>query len=129
MNVVRALRAGSGVQGRDDRGSVAVESLGFFFVLTLVTFVCVQGVFLAQSVSTSQKLARDAARSFAVGAGTAAVEQQVRHDLPSWATLEQVRFPASADARVEVELRVPILLPGLTNQSFTVSRDAVMPRS
>ncbi|WP_102509372.1 TadE/TadG family type IV pilus assembly protein [Sanguibacter massiliensis] len=121
----RALRRGA----RDDRGSVAVESIGFFFVLTLVTFVCVQGVFLAQSVSTSQKLARDAARSYAVGQGSASVAQQVHDDLPSWATLEDVRFPTSADARVEVELRVPILVPGFTNQSFTVSRDAVMPRS
>lgn len=114
---------------RDDRGSVAVESILYVFIVVLAAVICVQGIFLTQSVSASQRLARDAARSYATGASALDVENQVRGALPSWARLERVTFPSSADAAVKVELRVPIVVPGVTTSSFTVSRDAVMPRS
>lgn len=110
-----------------DGGQAAVELVGFVFILVLVASMCVQGVFLSQSVSAAQQAARDGARSYTLGHRD--VRDEVERSLPDWAVIDDVRTTLPDDGvRVEVALRVRLVVPGVTFDDFVVTRDAVMPR-
>ena len=54
---------------------------------------------------------------------------EVHRQLPGWAQVESISTSYPGDGvRVEVAVRVPIVLPGITSRSFSVTRDAVLPR-
>lgn len=110
----------------EDAGLTSIELVSYVFVLVLVTLVCVQGVFLAQTASAAQQAARDGARAASLGRD---VDLEVRRVLPPWAVVESISLTTPSDAyRVAVQVRVPVLLRGVTSSSFVVSRDAVLPR-
>jgi len=111
---------------RGDEGTAVVELVGVVTMLLIVTMLCVQGLFISQVGAVAQQAARDGARAHAVGHDP---ETAAREQIPGWATVESISVTDAGDARrVAVTLRVPIVLPGITSQSFVVSRDAVLPR-
>lgn len=111
---------------RGDRGAVSLELVSFTFVVVLAAVLCVQGIFVTQATSVAQQAARDGARAPSLGR---VVEDEVRRAVPGWATVDRIRTTGTpSSVRVEVGLRVPIVIPGVTSSRFVVTRDAVMPR-
>lgn len=115
-----------------DGGSTSIELVGIVTMLVIVTWLCVQGLFITQVGASVEHAARDGARAGSIPGRsmTAAVEAQ----LPSWTRVESIRtgsdaVPGCAGSCVRVEVSVPISLPGITVTSFRVARDAEMPRS
>ena len=111
----------------DDRGSMAIELVGFVPVLALLTLLLVQGFLAATAVSSAQQAARDGARAASLGrdVGTAVDAQ-----LPSWVRLQnlyQDTCPGAGEC-VAVEVRIPIGFPGITVRDVTVTRTAEFPR-
>lgn len=111
--------------GSDETGSTAIELVGVVFILVVVTCLLVQGLVIAQAGAATQKAARDGARALALGRDASVA---TRAELPEWAQVERISSSGGDSARVEVEIRVPIILPGITSHSFTLTRDAEMPR-
>ena len=111
--------------GSDD-GVVSLELIGYVTVLVVVAILCVQGLYVAQVTSAAQQAARSGARAPALGLD---VSNEVYRQLPDWAQVEDISTTYPGDGiRVEVSVRVPIVLPGITSRSFSVTRDAVLPR-
>ena len=112
--------------GGHDAGQASIELIGVVTILLVVTLLCVQGLFVAQVGAVAQQAARDGARARALGQDPAAA---ARRQVPGWATVESIDVEAVGGAdRVHVQVRVPIVLPGITSSSFVVGRDAVLPR-
>lgn len=111
---------------RGDAGQASLELVGFVAILVLVAVLCVQGLFVAQATSAAQQAARSGARAQALGND---VRTEVDRQLPDWLHLSSLSTSTPGDAyRVEVVVRVPIVVPGITSRHFTVTRDATMPR-
>lgn len=114
-----AARAGG------DRGSVTIELVGLVTILVVVASLCVQGLYIAQVGSAAQQAARDGARAQALGRDAV---QAARNGLPDWVTVEDIRTSTGGgSSTVEVAVRVPLGLPGITSRSFVVTRDAILP--
>ena len=112
---------------RDDRGSAAIELVGYVTTVVIAAMLCLQGVYVAQVMSVAQQAARDGARAHALGQD---VVGAVRAQVPSWAHVQDVRSRVDGRAFVvEVDVRVPIGVRGVTSSQIVVSRDAAMPRS
>ena len=124
-HMTRALRRRLDDAGARDEGSTAIELVGIVFMLVVVTCLLVQGLVIAQAGAATQKAARDGARALALGRDA---NSATRAELPDWAQVERISSSGGESARVEVEIRVPIVLPGITSRSFTVTRNAEMPR-
>lgn len=112
-----------------DRGAASVELVGVVGILLVVGSMCVQGLFVSQIGAATEKAARDGARAATLGHD---VRAEVERQLPSWAPIESLTtgtaaVPSCAGRCVRVEVRVPIVLPGITSSSFTVTRDAELP--
>lgn len=113
------------VPGRD-AGQASIELVGVVTILLVVTLLCVQGLFVAQVGAVAQQAARDGARAQTLGGDPDAA---ARRQIPGWATVESIASSSvPGGERVSVQLRVPIVLPGITSSSFVISRDAVLPR-
>ncbi|GIG39070.1 hypothetical protein [Cellulomonas phragmiteti] len=111
----------------DDRGAAAVELVGYVTIVVMAALLCLQGVYVSQVGAVAQQAARDGARARALGQDVASA---VYSQVPSWARVEDVRAQSSGGAFVvEVDVRVPIVVRGVTSASIVVSRDAVMPGS
>jgi hypothetical protein len=116
-----------------DRGSAAIELVGFAFMLTIAACLCVQGLYVSQIGAAAENAARDGARTASLGGDAGDVTNAVNRQLPSWARIEALRVGPDAKAFcsgscVQVEVRVPIGLPGITSSSITVARTAELPR-
>lgn len=113
----------------DDTGSVAIEFAAFVPIMVMAVIILIQGFLVVGSIVSAQQAARDGARALMTGgSATTAVYQQV----PGWVQVQAVRTGSSAvpgclGQCVEVELRVPIGLPGWTSENITVSRTAELP--
>jgi hypothetical protein len=113
-----------------ERGAAAVELIGTAAILAVVGSVCVQGLYITQVGPATEKAARDGARAASLGRD---VRTAVDRQLPGWAPIESLTTGAAAVPScggdcVRVEVRVPIVIPGITTSSFTVARDAELPR-
>ncbi len=104
-------------RGRD-RGSAAIEFLGFLPVLLLVALAGVQLGLLAYSATEAGAAARAAARTGDPGAGRAAVSGWLHPDI-------EVASSGTATTAT-VTITVPSVLPGL-NFTRPVVRHATMP--
>jgi hypothetical protein len=130
--MMAGLRRRLAAAGRD-RGSAAIELIGFAVMLTLAACLCVQGLYVSQIGAAAENAARDGARAASLGGNASDVTSAVHRQLPSWAHVEALRAGPDAKATcsgscVQVELRVPIGLPGITSSSITVARTAELPR-
>jgi hypothetical protein len=93
-------------------------------IMVMVVILCVEAFLLASAFSVAQKAARDAARAASMGMDGAAAAAA---SLPSWARMQSVARYSCDGVCYRVELRVPLVVPGLTHDSFTLSRSAEMP--
>lgn len=123
---MRALRR---AVGAPERGAASVELIGVVATLLVVASMCVQGLFLAQIGAATEKAVRDGARAATLGHD---VRAEVERQLPSWAHIESLTtgtaaIPSCAGRCVRLEVRVPLVLPGITSSSFTLTRDADLP--
>ncbi len=109
---------------RDQRGSAAVEFIGIVPVLVLVTILCIEAFLLTASFSAAEKAARDAARAASLGEDGAAA---ARASLPGWADVQSISEYGCEGICYEVRILVPLIVPGLTNERVTVTREAEMP--
>ncbi len=105
--------------GRRERGSAAIEFLGFLPLLLLVALAGVQLGLLAYTGTEAGTAARAAARTDDAGAAAAAVSGWLH---PSVALDEQ---PGAVTATVTI--KVPSVLPGISIVD-PVTRSATMPR-
>ena len=117
------------VAGDTERGSMAIELVGFVTVLVFVTILLVQGFMVVSVMSSAQQAARDGARA-QMGGGSAGAA--VHAQLPDWITVQDIRTGAGAVAGctgqcVAVEVRVPLGLPGWSSKDVTVVRTAELP--
>jgi hypothetical protein len=112
---------------RSDRGSMAVELVGFVPLLALITLLLVQGFLAATAVTSAMQAARDGARAWSLGRD---VQLAVDAQLPSWVRLQDVdQYSCDGECLgVAVEVRIPIGIPGITVQDLTVTRHAEFPR-
>ena len=116
-----------------DRGSAAIELMGFAVMLTMTASLCVQGLYVSQIGAVAEKAARDGARVVSLGGSAREVADAVDRQLPGWAHLESLHggadaTPSCSGSCLRVEVRVPLVLPGITSSSLTVSRTAELPR-
>ncbi|WP_217995604.1 TadE/TadG family type IV pilus assembly protein [Sanguibacter suarezii] len=112
-----------------ERGSMAIELVGFVTVLVFATILLVQGFMVVTVISSAQQAARDGARA-QMGGGSAT--EAVYAQLPDWVTVQDIRTGAGAVAGcagrcVAVEVRVPLGLPGWSSKDVTVVRTAELP--
>ena len=109
---------------RSQQGTASVELLGILPLLLVVALACWQLLLGAFTATAAQDAARTGSRAAALGhsdARTAAVAA-----LPSWLR-DGATASVAGDGRVRLRVRVPIVMPGLSSASLTVSRSAQLP--
>ena len=109
---------------RSDAGSMAIEMVAYVPALVIAGLVASQ-LFLAALTATQASVAiRDAARARSLGQDPDAA---ARHSMTAFLRpgLQPVGMEGSGG--VSVDVRIPLLLPGITIEQLTVHRTAVMP--
>lgn len=124
LHELRARARRWGARRGDERGVLAIELIGFVAVTFMVLTLALQGIFFAQTYSAAQEAARNGARALSAQEN---YYQAATDSLPSWAHVVSVNPSTGGEARVEVTVRVPLGLPGITSEHVTVTRDAVFP--
>jgi len=114
----RALRRAP--RRRDDRGSSAIEMLGLVPVFVAVVLAVLQVVAVGMTAHAANQAVRDGARAASLGRSVPAA---VDASLPNGLRAAQISYPAGA-VRIDVPVPKIAIFP-----SFTVSRQAVMPRT
>lgn len=107
-----------------DRGQSAIEFLGVLPFLLLLAVSGLQLFYTMYTIDAADSAARAAARAESL----AGSPQQAASDaLPSFLRggLQPVSYPAPET--VSLEVRVPVLFPGLSLPAFHVDRHASMP--
>ena len=104
-----------------ERGSASVELLGMLPLLLLAALAAWQLLLVACTVTAAQDAARTGSRAAGLGANGAA---QAVGALPAWL---RPGASVSGGQRLEVRVRVPIVLPGFTTDSLTVRGTAELP--
>jgi len=106
---------------RSQRGSASVELLGMLPLLLIAALAAWQLLLVACTVTATQDAARTGSRAAGLGGNGAAAAVGA---LPAWL---RSGATASGGPRVDLRVRVPIVLPGLTNDALTVRRSAELP--
>jgi hypothetical protein len=110
---------------RDDRGSPSVELLGALPLILLFALAAWQLLLVGHAVTAAENAARAGSRTAAVhgvATGTHAAYEAVSPWLQAGTSVE-----AAPPAAVTVRINVPIVVPQLRSERFTVSRSAVFP--
>ncbi|MEU7040177.1 TadE/TadG family type IV pilus assembly protein [Streptomyces varsoviensis] len=111
-----------------DRGQVAVEFVGVLPLILVVLVVVWQCVLVGYTYSLAGNAADKGARAGATG-GAAACAGAARQDLPgAWSAASVDCGPAGDMTRASVELKVPVLFPGVLDWPWAVSGSAAAPR-
>lgn len=110
-----------------DDGVVSIE-----FVTLVPTLVAVGAlvwqILLAGAAATAvENAARDGSRVAGRGADPAAVEAQVESSLPGWLSFDDVQVARPGGTEVVVTVPIPVMIPGVSNSSLTITRRAEMP--
>lgn len=114
-----------GGQGQD--GSTTVEFVGLLPWLLVGAVFAWQLMLVAASAVSAENAARSAARTLGQGAEWVEVRQAAEDGLTSWLAGRLVDVVRSSDDHIVVEVSVPVLLPGVADDAWTVSGDAVFP--
>ena len=112
------------VSWRSERGQASVEFMGMVFWLLVATVVVWQLMLAAWTANQATNAARTASRVSARPDGDP--EKAARNAVSGPLRAGFHDFRASGD-RATVHLRIPILLPGLTADGFSVTRRATLP--
>lgn len=111
-------------------GELGTASLELVSVLPLVLFAALFGLQVllgASSVTGAQNAARAGSRTIGVGGSTAEARSATVAALPSW--LRSDAQVLTTGTRVRVRVEVPLVLPWVSSNAFTVTRDAELPGS
>jgi len=121
-----SLRCLSRRLGRDERGVLDIELVGFIPILVLILLFLLQGFLAVSTVTSTSAAARDGARAAMLGqSATAAAEKS----LPDWVTLQSVTDECGPQHCIQVKARVPIGLPAFTTKHVTVTKTAYFPEN
>lgn len=115
------------VRRRREEGSVAAEFVGILPILLVVAVVGWQLLLVVGAGTSTATAARNGSRALSTGEDAVAT---VERSLPGWLR-DGVRVDVdrARRGRVEVEVRVPVLFPGVTSDAFRLSRSAELPVS
>ncbi|MBM7437328.1 TadE/TadG family type IV pilus assembly protein [Streptomyces sp. HB132] len=130
MEPLRTPRAaGPGRGGRGDRGSTAVEYLGFLPVLILIGLAGIQLGLIAYTAQQAGTGARAAARTAAQEDVSGSYARVAKASMTGWvAERARISAPSGEDAvTVTVTVPIPDVLLGLLGDR-TVEKSATMPR-
>lgn len=109
---------------RCERGSAAIELLGSLPYLVLAALLVWQMLLVGMTVTATQNAARNGSRAASMGEDPIAA---ARDSLPAWlADRASATSPAGSN-EVTVSVPVPIVVPGMSSEQFTVRRDAHLP--
>jgi hypothetical protein len=112
-------------QGED--GQAAIELLGLLPILLLVGLAVLQTLMVAQAAVATEQAARAAARVAMVEDGQGGIEAAAAASLPSWLRPSaSTTWPSGDRHRVRVEVRVPVVVPGIS-ATLDLHRTAEMP--
>lgn len=112
---------------RDERGQAAVELLGLTPILLLVAMGVLQVLLLAHAAVLTEQAARTAARVAMVESDPGVVQASAQAALPGWLRSDaQASFPNGDRHRVQVDVRVPVLVPGVSAR-LDIARTVEMP--
>lgn len=107
---------------RGERGQASVELIGMLPFLVLAALLVWQLLLVGYAVTSAENAARAASRVEARGGdGRKAAARSVGSPLR-----EGIRTQLDGEKAV-VRVRVPIIVPGITREDVTVSRDAELP--
>ncbi|MFD6275459.1 TadE/TadG family type IV pilus assembly protein [Streptomyces sp. NPDC060209] len=130
MAPVRIPRAAASRAGRGrDRGSTAIEYLGFLPILILIGLAGIQLGLIAYTAQQAGTGARAAARTAAQEDVSGSYERVGRASMTGWvADRARISPPVRGDAiTVKVTVAIPDVLLGLLGDR-TVEKSATMPR-
>ncbi len=107
----------------DDRGQISVELLGITPLILIVLVLLWQFVLAGYTYTLAGDAADAAARAAAVGKDADAA---ARAELPqAWASGEHTSWGTEGKVvKAQVDLKVPVLIPGLVDFPFQVRGDA-----
>jgi hypothetical protein len=107
---------------RHEEGSFSAEFLAALPILVVVVLLGVQFIAVVSAGNAAAAAARNGSRAISVEQDH---EPAVRRSLPGWLA-DDPRITRSG-TRVEVEVRVPPVVPGVPFEGFRVSRAAELP--
>jgi len=108
--------------GRGERGQASVELIGMLPFLVLAALLVWQLLLVGYAVTSAENAARAASRVEARGGnGAKAAERVVGSPLRKGIRTEM------DGGKAVVRVRVPLIVPGITRDDVTVSRDAELP--
>ena len=109
---------------REQRGQASVEFMGMIFWLLLAAVFIWQLMLAAWTVNQATNAARTASRVAARPDGDA--EKAARNAVSGPLRDGFHRFSMNGE-KATVHLKIPIIMPGLTADGFSVTRDATLP--
>lgn len=110
------------VRARGERGQASVELIGMLPFLVLAALLVWQLLLVGYAVTSAENAARAASRVEARGGdGGKAARRVVGSPLRKGIRTEVDR------GKTVVRVRVPLIVPGITREDLTVSRDAELP--
>jgi hypothetical protein len=111
---------------RSERGQSSVEFIGMLWLMLLIALVIWQILLAAWTGEQAQNAARTASRVEGRGGDA----DKAAHNAVT-AALRQGMEVDVAPERVQVSLRIPILIPGLVvrDRHLTATRDATLPHT
>jgi TadE-like protein len=107
---------------RNARGSVSVELMGFLPLLLIMALLVWQLLLFAWAATSAENAARSASRAVGLGADA---KLAAKRALPK-PLRPGLRTEVHGD-KATVVVRVPILVPGFTDEELAVDRDAELP--
>jgi hypothetical protein len=113
------------VRARREEGSVAAEFVGVLPILLVVAIVGWQLLLIVGAGTSTATAARNGSRALSTGEDVVATAER---SLPGWLRDgARVEVDTARRGRVEVEVLVPVLFPGVTSEAFRLSRSAELP--
>ncbi|HZC14260.1 MAG TPA: TadE/TadG family type IV pilus assembly protein [Thermoleophilaceae bacterium] len=105
-----------------ERGQASVELLGMLPLLLLGALLVWQLLLAGYTVTSAENAARNASRAEGLGQDG---ERAARESL-SFGLERRAQVEIEGD-RATVQVRIPIVAPGIDSEDLTVSRDAELP--
>jgi pilus assembly protein CpaE len=111
---------------RREEGSVAAEFVGILPLLLVVAIIGWQLLLIVGAGTSTATAARNGSRALSTDEDHREV---VERSLPAWLRDGHVVAVDDNGSEVSVQVRVPVLFPGVTAEAFRLTRSADLPRS
>lgn len=110
-----------------DDGVASIEFVTLVPVLVTVGALVWQILLAGAAATAVENAARDGSRVAGRGGDPAAVAAQVESSLPGWLAFDDVQVARPGGTAVVVTVPIPMMIPGVSNSSLTITRRAEMP--